>query len=461
MTNDLFLGTPSARQLEFLQARERFVAFGGARGGGKSWAVRTKAILLCLAHPGIKCMIVRSSYPELQENHILPICALLRCRAEDRALRLADYHDTKKQVTFPNGSRLLFRYCGSDKDADRFQGTEVDALFVDEATQQPEERMKKLNACVRGANAFPKRIYYTCNPGGVGHEWVKRLFLDRRYEAGENPEDYRFIRSLVTDNKALLEADPEYIKRLESLPPKLRKAWLEGDWNIFEGQFFEELRLSPDLNLCEKAGITAEEAREQHRFTHVIPAFDVSYGERKDWLIYRSYDFGYAKPFSCGWWAVDRDGTLYRILELYGCTGTPNEGVKWTPEQQFREIARLEKEHPWLQGREIIGVADPSIWDVSRGESVAEVAMRHGIFFSKGDNRRISGWMALRNRLAFDKNGRAGLYVFENCKDFIRTMPGLIYSKSHPEDLASDGEDHIADESRYLVMNRVVASKKK
>ena len=450
----LNFGLPSPRQREFLTAEERYVAFGGARGGGKSWAVRTKAVLLCLSRPGITCMIVRSTYPELQENHIRPICAFLRCRSERKELRLASYHESKKTLTFPNGSRLLFRYCAADADADRFQGTEVDVLFVDEATQQTEARMKRLAACVRGVNAFPKRIYYTCNPGGVGHDWMKRLFIDRNFREGEQAEDYRFIRSLVTDNAALLRADPDYLRRLQALPPKLRKAWLEGDWNVFEGQFFEELRLTPDLSLCEKAGISPETARTEGRYTHVIPAFDPAAGQRRSWPLYRSYDFGYARPFSCGWWTVDCEGRLYRILELYGCSGTPNEGVKWTPEEQFREIARIEREHPWLRGRRVTGVADPSIWDASRGESVADAAAKQGVFFTPGDNRRVAGWMQVRERLRFDGRGCPGLYVFENCRAFIRTMPELSYSPGRAEDLDSAGEDHVADEVRYFCMSR-------
>lgn len=452
----LSIPQPSPRQREFLLAGSRFVAFGGARGGGKSWAVRCKAVLLCLRNPGITCMIVRKTYPELQENHIRPLCELLRCRAEDTALRLASYHDGKKALAFPNGSRILFRYCDTDKDADRFQGTEVDVLFVDEATQQTEERMKKLIACVRGVNAFPKRIYFTCNPGGEGHAWVKRLFIDRQFREGENPADYTFIRSLVTDNKALMASNPDYIRQLEALPEKLRKAWLEGDWNVFEGMFFADFRTAPDWSLCQAAGITREQALEQRRFTHVIPAFDISRGAARGWKLFRSYDFGYARPFSCGWWAMDYDGVLYRILELYGCTATPNEGVKWTPEEQFTRIAELEREHPWLKGRQITGIADPAIWDASRGESIADIAVKHGVFFTPGDHKRVPGWMQLHYRFQFDENGYPGIYIFDTCKAFIRTLPTLQFSRTRPEDLDSDGEDHIADETRYLCMSRPI-----
>jgi len=455
----LTIPAPSAKQRRFLAEKRKYVAYGGARGGGKSWAVRVKAVLLCLRYPGIQCMIVRRSYPELQENHILPLCELLRCQHADGAERLAEYNDQKKQLLFPNGSRILFRYCETDADALRFQGTEVDVLFVDEATQQPEERMERLQACVRGVNAFPKRVYYTCNPGGVGHAWVKRLFIDRRFREGEEPDDYCFIRSLVTDNEALMRADPDYAARLARLPRRLREAWLYGRWDLYEGQFFEDFRVRPDMALAQRNGFTEseEELIRARRFTHVIPALDLCAGERRGWTLFRSYDFGYGRPFSCAWWAVDYDGVLYRVLELYGGTGEGNEGVRWTPERQFREIARLEREHPWLRGRVSGGVADPSIWDASRGESVAETAARCGVYFTPGDNKRIPGWMQCHYRLQFDAQGYARLYVFDNCRDFIRTVPTLQFAKNSAEDLDTEGEDHAADEWRYACMSRPVA----
>jgi hypothetical protein len=454
---DLIIPRPSEKQILFLEARHKYVGYGGARGGGKSWAVRVKAVLLCMKYPGIKVMIVRKTYPELQENHIIPLCEMLDCYGE-KGERIASYNDAKKHIVFPNGSRILFRYCDTEKDTLRFQGTEVDVLFVDEATQQSEEKMDKLKACVRGVNAFPKRIYYTCNPGGEGHGWVKRLFIDRHFKENEKAEEYVFIQSLVTDNEALMEADPDYIKQLEALPPKLREAWLHGNWDIFEGQFFEDFRIDPDMRAAYEHGceLTADELRSQHRWCHVIEPLDLSHGNMRGWKIYRSYDFGYGKPFSCAWWALDYDGVLYRILELYGCTDTPNEGLRWTPDQQFKEIARIEREHPWLQGKKIDGIADPSIWDNSRGESIAETAMRYGIYFTPGDNKRIPGWMQMHYRLQFDENGYSRMYIFDNCKAFIRTIPLMLYHKTKPEDLDTELEDHVADESRYMCMSRPI-----
>lgn len=447
------LPTPSPKQELFLMDEHRHVNFGGARGGGKSFGIRLKAVILALLFSGIRMMIVRKSYTELTANHIKPLKEMLKCGTKDE---IAKYNDSKKEMRFPNGSEILFRYCDTESDADRYQGTEVDVLFLDEATQLSESQIKKLCACVRGVNDFPKRTYYTCNPGGKSHGYIKRLFIDRKYESGEYPEDYSFIQSLVTDNKALMESNPEYLRELEALPPKLRKAWLEGRWDVFEGAFFEEFRTTPEPQKCHDAGITEEEALAEHRWTHVIKPFDIP----KEWKIYRSYDFGYGKPFSICWYAVDYENRAYMILELYGCTGTANEGVRWTAAQQFDKVVEIEREHPFLKGRRIHGVADPSIWDGSKGISVAEEADKRQLWFEKGINDRIAGWMQVHERLKFDENGYAMLYIFDNCKDAIRTLPLMMYDEHKAEDLDTDLEDHIADSLRYFCMMRPIAPRK-
>ncbi len=421
---------PSPRQELFLSDTHRYIAFGGARGGGKSWAVRIKAALLALHYSGIRIMIVRRTYPELRQNHIVPMIPLLH--------GIAVYKESTRDMTFENGSVISFRYCRNVADLDKFQGTETDVLFMDEATQFPEEMYDRIKACVRGVNTYPKRIYLTCNPGGVGHGWVKRLFIDKATKPGEEADEYMFIRSLVTDNTALMQSDPGYIQKLEALPPKLRKAWLEGNWDIFEGQFFEEF---------------TDDTSHYHDklYTHVIDPFEVP----ADWKLYRSFDFGYSKPFSCDWWAIDFEGRAYLILQLYGCIG-PNEGVKWDPDRIFREIHKIEAEHRWLRGKQIFGVADPSIWDASRGEAIIEAADRHYVYFQPGDNKRLPGWMQCHYRLAFDGDGKPMVYFFNTCKHAIRTLPLLTYSEHSPEDLDTSQEDHFADSFRYFCMNRPI-----
>lgn len=444
-------GEPSEKQKLFLSEKEhKYVAFGGARGGGKSWAVRCKAILSALRYGGLKSLIIRRTYPELTNNHIRPMREFFV--QNSMMPKIVKYNDKEKRYTFFNRSSITFMYCQRDADLDRLQGTEWDLIFIDEATQLSEYQIKAISATCRGVNNFPKRIYYTCNPGGQSHGYFKRLFVDGKYANGENADEYVFIRSLVTDNKKLMKSQPDYIKQLEALPPKLRDMWLYGNWDVFEGMFFEDFQPDPPVQKAAELNMSVEELRRIHRWCHVVEPF-----EPKNMNIYRSYDFGYNKPFSCAWWAVDSDGIIYRILEYYGCTKTPNEGVRLHPDEQFANIRRIENEHPYLKGRIIQGVADPSIWDTSRGESVAETAAKYGIYFDKGDNKRIAGWMQCHYRLAFDENGYARMYVFNNCRAFIRTIPTLMYSTHNPEDLDTSLEDHVADEWRYFCMTRPVA----
>ena len=427
----LDLGRAQPKQTLFLKDKHRHIAYGGARGGGKSWAVRTKSKLLAFRYPGIKILIVRKTYKELQNNHIEQLTAELA--------GFAKYNRSDKMFRFPNGSTISFGYCANEGDLGQYQGAEYDVVFIDEAGQLQESWIRKINLCVRGTNGFPKRTYYTLNPGGPGHAYFKRVFVDRNFNPDEDPNDYFFIQAKVEDNKALMDTQPDYLRELENLPPTLRAAWKDGRWDVYEGQFFEDFRDDP-------------EHYQDRRWTHVIEPFEIPDG----WTICRSYDFGYGKPFSCAWWAVDYDGTIYRIMELYGCTRTPNEGVKWTPDKQFEEIHKTEMQHPWLKGKTIIGVADPAIWDASRGESIAETAARYGVYFTKGDNERIAGWMQCHYRLQFDEDGYPRMYVFNTCRAFIRTIPLLIYDEHKVEDLDTTMEDHVADEWRYFCMSRPI-----
>jgi len=423
---------PSEKQKRFFVSKARFVGYGGARGGGKSWAMRTKLALLCFRYSGLKCLLLRRTLTELKENHLNPLLALLG--------ESVNYKASDRVFEFPNGSYLKLGYCDKEADIYRYQGQEFDVIGVEECTHFTWEQISFLMTANRTTRSdFSPRMFFTGNPGGVGHTWFRRLFIKKIYQKGERSEDYEFIPATVDDNKILMLRNPEYVTVLDSLPEKLRRAHRYGDWDVFEGQFFEEFRDDP-------------EGYDTRRFSHVIKPFVPP----KDWKYMRSFDFGYAKPFSCGWWAQDHDGRLYRILELYGCTGTANEGVKWTPDKIFSEIHRVETEHPYLKGRTVHGVADPSIWDSSRGEAIVETAAKYGVYFFPGDNKRIPGWMQVHYRMAFDRNGYPLMYVFENCAAFRRTIPLLCFSKTNPEDLDTDGEDHVADEVRYLCMSAPV-----
>lgn len=407
-----------------------------ARGGGKSWAVRAKAKLLALRYPGIRILIVRRTYKELEGNHINILKA--------ECFGIAQYNSTSKILRFVNGSTIEFMYCARDADLDKLQGQEYDVIFLDEATHLSEYQMKAITACCRGVNAFPKRVYYTCNPGGQGHAYVKRVFIDRRFNSNENPDDYTFIQALVDDNTALMEAQPEYVQQLEALPEKLRQAWRHGRWDVFEGQVFGEFVDDP-AHYADRIG------------THVIEPFDIP----KTWTIYRGFDWGYAKPFSVGWYAIDYDGCMYRFRELYGCTGEADVGVEWTVERVAEAIREVETTDPQLKDRKIVGVADPAIWQENGGVSIAETMEKYRVYFNKGDHKRIPGKMQCHYRLAFDERQVPMFYVFNTCKHFIRTIPALIYSETQVEDIDTKMEDHIYDEWRYVCMERPIAPREK
>lgn len=423
---------PNEKQKLFLSAKVKHVGYGGARGGGKSWAVRTKAKLLALRYPGIKQLIVRRTYKELTGNHI----NILRTET----LGIAKYNSTDKVLKFANGSTIEFMYCARNSDLDALQGQEYDVIYLDEATQLSEYQMKAITACCRGVNDFPKRIYYTCNPGGQGHAYVKRIFIDKRYLASENPGDYEFIQALVDDNTALMEAQPDYVAQLDALPEKLREAWRFGRWDVFEGQVFAEFVDDP------------EHYRDRVQ-THVIEPFKIP----DSWKIYRGFDWGYAKPFSVGWYAVDHDNVMYRFREMYGCTGEADRGVEWTVQRVANEIRRIEETDAQLKGRQIAGIADPAIWQEDGGESIAETMQRQRVYFYKADHKRLPGKMQCHYRLAFNDEGIPRFYVFNTCKHFIRTIPALIYSETDVEDVDTKMEDHIYDEWRYVCMARPLA----
>lgn len=425
---------PNPKQQAFFEARALHIGYGGARGGGKSWAGRRKGVMLCMNYEGLRGLLLRRTMPELRNNHIIPLRSEL--------YGYARYNQDERTFLFPNGSRFVMGYCDNEGDLNQYQGQEFDFIIFEEATNFPEEWIIFISTTLRTTRTdFEPRIYYTMNPGGVGHEYLKRIFVDRDYKDGENAGDYVFIPATVYDNTVLMSANPQYIDRLKALPEHKRRAHLYGEWDVYEGQVFEEFR-----NL--------REHYEDRLFSHVIAPFEIP----KEWRIYRSFDFGYSKPFSCGWWAVDYDGRLYRILELYGCVKDEADvGVKWAPEDIFREIKRIETEHRWLKGKRIQGVADPAIWDASHGVSIAETAEKCGVYFEPGDHKRLPGWMQVHYRLQFDKNGVPMMYVFSNCRAFIRTMPLLMYDEHRPEDIDTRQEDHVADEVRYICMANPLA----
>lgn len=421
MQSNLILGTPNAKQKEFLLSVIRYTAYGGARGGGKSWAVRFKAVLLALNYAGITILVLRKTYPELLQNHILPLNAMLK--------DIARYKETDKTFYFPNGSRIIFGYCDTDKDVKRYQGTEYDVIFMDEATHFSEYVFDCLKACIRGTNGFPKRFYLTCNPGGVGHEWVKRLFINRDFRAGEKPEDYTFIKATVYDNVNLMEADPEYVAQLESLPPDLRKAWLEGSWDLFAGQFFPEW--NPDVHVIEPI---------------MIP---------NHWRKYVAIDYG-QDMLAAYWVAMDEQGNGYVYRELYegrdNHKGANNAGhIVSAAAERIKELTPDDEEI-------YMYLAPPDLWNKQSqtGRSTADTFRDCGISLTKVSNDRINGWMNMKEwlRVVPDENGDpfTRLKVFTTCPNLIRCIPALQFDEKIVNDAAKQPHEvtHAPDAIRYL-----------
>lgn len=427
--------------------------YGGAAGGGKSDFLVIEA-LRQVHIPNYKGIILRKTYNQLTE---------LIDKTMDyypQAFKKAKYNGNEHVWRFPSGAKI---YLGNMRDYTfkrDYQGKQFDFIGFDELTHFTWDEYSYMYS--RNRSSGPgTRVYMraTANPGGIGHGWVKEHFVRAAppYETTfhevkvTDPEGKEikmirsciFVPSSVFDNKKLLENNPNYLASLASLPAAQREALLYGNWDAFEGQVFEEFKDNP-------------KGYDTQRFTHVINPFKVP----EDWLIYRGFDFGYAKPYSVGWYAIDHQGCIYRIKEMYGCTDKPNTGVKIEPAEIARQIKEVEAADPNLKGREITGIADPSIFDESRGESVAAIMERQGVFWEPGDNTRLAGKMQYHYRLAFGSDGRAMFYVFRNCKHFIRTIPALVYDEKKVEDIDTTQEDHIYDECRYVLMEHPLAPRK-
>ena len=441
----MVLWTPQRRQADFLARFEDEALYGGAAGGGKSEALVAEA--LRQAHiPHYRALILRKTYPELSE-------LIDKSQRYYRgAFPGAQWSEARHMWRFPSGAKIYFGAMQHTNDRFKYQGRAYDYIAFDELTHFTQDEYLYLLSRNR-ASGPGTRVYLraSANPGGIGHGWVKARFLTPAPPMQTIWEDVQvrtpdgavhtarrsriFVPSTVFDNQILLQNDPAYAARMAALPDAARRALLYGDWDAFAGQVFSEWRADP-----------AHYA--DRRYTHVVDPFPIPRG----WRVVRGFDFGYSRPFSVGWWAISPDGTLCRIRELYGCTGTPNEGVRWEPARIAREIKKIEQDDPNIRGRTVRGVADPSIFDESRGESVAQMMEREGIFFDRGDNSRIAGKMQVHHRLAFDQNGAPGLTVFSTCRHFIRTVPALVYDPVNVEDVNTAMEYHIYDEMRYVVM---------
>ena len=407
-------GIPTQRQKEFFASRARFTAYGGARGGGKSWALRRKLVAMCLRYPGISCLLVRRTIAELRTNHVIPFM-----REYDG---LISYSEAQKAILFSNGSRISLGYCASDKDVLRYQGQEYDVIAIDEATQLSEFRFSVLKACLRGSNHFPRRMYLTCNPGGIGHAWMKRIFVDKALKDGEDPAEYNFIPAKVYDNPNLTDADPEYVRSLESLPKRLKDAWLYGKWDVFDGQFFPEF--DPDIHICSPA---------------VIP-------QNLTKFVAVDYGLDMLAALLCG---VDEKGNLWIIREFCQSGLTLSEAAN--------RIAMMSQGESTL-----FAVCSPDLWNRRQdsGRSGFEIMQRIPGMppMTAADNRRVPGWRVLREYLSA-RDGHPFLRISSECRQLNECLPALLCDPKRGED-ASDTPHaitHAPEALRYAVMSRLMA----
>jgi hypothetical protein len=411
------------------------IFYGGARAGGKTDGMIGKNAIKA-AHYGIhqKGIFFRRELPQLE-------AAIDRCKQIYFPLKW-QWAEQKKLFTAPNGATLRFRPLERDSDAEKYQGHDYTDLYFEELTNYPDPRpIDRLRATLRSGAGVPCQFQATGNPGGPGHQWVKERYITPApagYQVITDADGNEriFIPAKVEDNPALTDFDPHYISRLKQVgSASLVKAWLEGDWNIVEGAFFD----------CWSQRMILQ--------PFAIPP---------SWLKFRSFDWGSAAPFSVGWWAVVSDsymveegfciprGALIRYREWYGAKSA-NVGLKMTAEQVSRGIRDRTLE------KVAYSVADPAIFAEDGGPSIAE--RMFPVNFNKADNKRVGangmmgGWDQMRARMQGEDEVPM-VFTFNTCTDSIRTIPALQHDPKRMEDLDTNAEDHAADEWRYALMSR-------
>lgn len=407
------------------------VFFGGAKGGGKSYALRNICLLRCLERAGSTAAIFRRTYSELEANHIRPLLV--------EHPRLRDYwNESKKLLTLPNGSTLQFCHCSNESDIDLYQGREFHDLAIDEAGQWTEPMFRKLLGSNRSSKpGIRARALLTGNPGGIGHGWLKRLFIEKRFNDRERPEDYAFIQALVDDNEALMANDPDYVSRLDSEPNEaLRKAYRFGDWDIFAGQYFQEIAKS----------------------VHFIKPFEIP----KHWNRFGAYDYGYNHPAAFGWFAVDEDGNTYLYREIVKAQQRVDQFARLI--NAFSDTSAL---YPIVAGHDC-WTQKSTLREDSQPPTVAEEFQAHGINIKRAVIDRIQGAAQLRSYLAWQgkPNHKPRFFIFDTCPVAYDTISRMIHDPDKVEDVlkvdATEGDplsgDDAYDMVRYGLMSRPTIS---
>ena len=446
---------PTEKQKIFHASNANEILYGGAAGGGKTKALIMDAFFRCLRSPGTTAAIFRRTFRELEDTDVKEAMA-------SYPEKLAKYNAGRHEFQLVNGSKILFRHCENEADRFKYSGIEIQFLYFDELTSFEQTIYDFIKTRMRAQKKLGvvPIVRSASNPGNIGHGWVKKMFVDAGpYMSIQEQEIYsetlhktrkvrtQYIPALAMENPFITE---DYIFELEQKPEALRKALLNGDWDSFEGQVFKEFVDDP--------------AHYQDRkHTHVINPFPIPL----DWPRFFAFDHGFSRPFACQWWAMDYQGRVYLYREWYGCKPRQaNVGIELTPVQIADGI--LEREQEEIRNNlTVLRVADPAIFDKSRGDSVADqmapgyMGRKQGVVFTRGDHARIAGKMQVHERLRFDDEDKPMMYIFNTCRDWIRTVPNLPYSTKKPEDVDSDAEDHDYDATKYFLMDHPVAATKK
>ena len=385
------------KQREFIKAVEGEVLFGGAAGGGKSYGQVVDALLFALKYPGSKQLILRRTFAELDKS-------LIRTSQALYPRSVYTFNSSTHTGRFKNGSCIDFGYCATESDVYQYQSAEYDCIRFDELTHFTEAQYVYLISRVRGANGYPKQIKSSTNPGGVGHTWVKARFVDPSPLGtpftGEDGMRRVFIPSLLDDNGFLSRGDPEYRKRLEALPEREKKALLYGDWDIFEGQYFNEF------------------SRERH----VIAPFEIP----AHWRRYRTLDYGLDR-LAVLWIAVSPDRRAYVYREYCESSLPISAAAKAITDRT-------------LPAEDIYAtLAPPDLWSRSQetGKSKASIFAEFGVSFTKTSNDRECGWLAVKELLC-EGEGGTKLQIVNTCTELIRCLPALAIDKLKPTDCATE-----------------------